>query len=406
MKKRIAIIGAGPAGIYTSLLLEELAGEIFLFDQNKDIGEKLKTTGGGRMNVTNQKFTEQEFSSCSINLLKKIFKNQHFKNRYLIFKALKIEYQWEKKRALLTSQNAPQEVARLKQKLLKQPNLKLCLEHKAIKINPKNNRGFQVKFETPQSTKILDFDFVILSGGGMYRMGDLGNPEKIYALPKQLGHQITAVKPSLSPLVFTDKNLRVLKGISFEGTLTDTQNNKRVSDDLIITHFGLSGPAVLDFSALRESENVELCFTNQLKEHELRDKINQHRQGVYRLRPLLCQYFTKNLVDFFLQQAELNVETVVADLPKTKLHTLIQTVFHYRITNVQSKNYPSSWTTKGGVKLDEVHTATLESKLVPGVYFAGEILDINGLCGGYNISFAAISAQIVADSLQKKISYF
>jgi len=402
MMKKVAIIGAGPAGIYSSLLLENFAGQIHLFDQNKDVGEKLKTTGGGRMNVTNQKFSAEEFSSQSSNLLKKLFKNPHFNNRHLIFETLGIEYQWEKNRAILASQNAPLEVARLKNKVLTQSNLELHLEHKALNIEKLETGLFRIKFETPQNTHFLDFDKVILSGGGMYRMRDLGEPEKIYALPLQLGHTITDVQPSLSPLIFTDKVLRELKGISFEGTLTDTQNKKSVTDDLIITHFGLSGPAVLDFLAFRESESIELCFTAHLKEHELREKINAQRQGAHRLRALLREYFTKNLTDFFMQQAGLEVEAVIADLPKAKLHTLIQTIFHYPIPKVQSKNYPSSWTTKGGVRLEEINTANLESKLNAGLYFAGEIMDTNGLCGGYNISFAAISAQIVADSLLKK----
>jgi len=397
--KRIAIIGAGPAGIYTSLLLDTFDGQVWLFDQNKDVGEKLKTTGGGRMNVTNKKFTAEEFSSQSSNLLKRLFKNPHFINRHLIFETLGIEYEWEKNRALLRSQNAPLEVARLKAKALAQPSLKLCLEHKATAIEKLESGAFRINFETPNNLSVLDFDFVVLSGGGMFRLKDMGDTDKIYKLPLQLGHTITDVQPSLSPLIFTDKALRELKGVSFEGILTDTQNKKSVSDDMIITHFGLSGPAVLDFSAFRESESIELCFTTQFKEHELRDKINASRQGSVRLRALLREYFTKNLTDFFLSQADLNVETVIADLPKAKLHKLIQTIFHYPIPQVQSKNYPSSWTTKGGVKLEEVNVARLESKLVPGLHFAGEIMDTNGLCGGYNISFAAVSAAIVADAL-------
>ncbi len=396
---KVAIIGAGPAGIYASLLLNNFEGEVHLFDQNRDVGEKLKTTGGGRMNVTNKCFGATEFSSESKNLLKRLFKNPHFDNRHLIFEKLDIEYAWEKNRALLKSQNAPLEVARLKEKILAQPNLTLCLEHKASAIETKSDGTFKVTFQTPNQTKVLSFDKVVLSGGGMFRMKDLGKPDHIYKLPLSLGHTITSVQPSLSPLIFTDKILRTLKGVSFEGTLTDTENKKTVSDDMIITHFGLSGPAVLDFSAFRESESIELCFTTTLKEHELREAINAQRQGVHRLRPLLRSHFTKTLADFFMARADLTVETIIADLPKAKLHTLIQTIFHYPIPQVQSKNYPSSWTTKGGVRLDEINTATLESKHCPRLYFAGEIIDTNGLCGGYNISFAAISAQIVADSL-------
>ncbi len=393
--KKIAIIGAGPAGIFSTLLLKDFDGEVHLFEQNRDIGEKLKTTGGGRMNVTNHNFSVDEFSSCSQNLLKKIFKNPHINNRHFIFEKLGIQYQWEKNRAILASQNAVEEVSRLKKAILNQPNVTLNLEHKAIEITSQKS----IKFQTTNQTKTDTFDIIILSGGGMYRMFDLGETQKIYNLPLQLGHSITEVNPSLSPLVFTDKKLRELKGISVEGRLTDTQNKRFVEDDILITHFGLSGPAVLDFSAIRESEKVECCFTTEIKEHEFREQINNLRQGKNFLRTFLKKFFSQRLTDFFLEKSDLEKDILIADLPKAKLHDLIQTIFHYPIPKFQSKNYPSSWTTKGGVKLEEIQTATLESKIIPDIYFTGEILDINGLCGGYNISWAAISAQIVVDGI-------
>lgn len=397
---RVAIIGAGPAGLYSTLLLKNFEGEVHLFDQNTDVGEKLKLTGGGRMNVTNHLFGVEQFSSTEPRILKQVFKSPHVRHREALLTSLGVEYTWEKNRAILKSQNAVAEVARLKQNVLTQPNAQLHLQHKAIRINSHNQQ--RLTFSTPNGQITQIFDAVILSGGAMYRLKDLGQAEKIYTLPLQLGHTITTVSPSLSPLVFKDPALRKLQGLSFTGQLTDCSSKKSVTDDMIITHFGLSGPAILDFSAVRNSEQIELNFIPQISEVDFRQQIDQKRHGSHRLRTFLRAQVPHRLADFLLEQASLNTETIIADLPKAKLKTLLQSIFHYPIPPCQTKNYPSSWTTKGGVNLAEINPATLESKLSPGVFFAGEILDIDGLCGGYNISWAAISAAIITDFLTKQ----
>ena len=385
---KVAIIGAGPAGIYTALLLEEFKGEVHLYEQNKDIGEKLKTTGGGRMNVTNRVFSENEFSSQQQRWVQRLWKNPHFENRYKILEKLGIEYKWEKNRAILESQDAIAEVARLKTKIINQENIKLHLNTKIQSIT-KSETGFVVNDTT--------YDKIILTTGGMYRMGDLGPAAQIYQLQTDLDHTITDVCPSLCALIFKDKPLREFSGISFVGRLTDTQSNQSITDDLLITHFGISGPAALDFSSFA-GENVQLSFITKVSENEFLDQFNELRSGKNSIKKFLKQFIPNRLVEFHLQRAQIT-QDFMSDLPKAQLKTLIQSLFHYPIPPRQQNVYPGSWTTKGGVDVSEVQTKNLESKKVPGVYFAGEVLDCNGLCGGYNISFAMISAQIVADHL-------
>lgn len=390
---KIAIIGAGPAGIYTALLLENLSGEVHLFEQNKDIGEKLKTTGGGRMNVTNEVFSDREFSSTEHRWVERLFKNSHFAHRDKILGKLGIEYQWEKHRAILKSQDAVGEVSRLKARLQAQANVKLHLNTKIKQIKP-GKAGFEIYTEGEVSLK---FDRVVLTTGGMYRMADLGTTEHIYDLSKQLDHSITEVSPSLCPLIFKDTDLRQFSGISFVGRLNDVKSKKSVTDDLLITHFGISGPAALDFSALA-ADQVTLSFITTITETEFVAQFNAQRAGKNSIKKFLKTFLPQRLVDFQLQKAGI-AQDFIADLSKQKLQRLVKNLFHYPLPPSQKNVYPGSWTTKGGVLLSEVKTKNCESKRIPHLYFAGEILDCNGLCGGYNISFAMISAQIVADDL-------
>ncbi len=393
--KNIAIIGSGPAGIFTAILLNEFKGNIHLFEQNPDIGEKLKLTGGGKMNITNKVFSEQEFSSSSNNLLKRVFKNPHIKNREKIFEKLGIEYLYEKNRAILKSKNALLEVERLKTTLINQQNLKLHLKTKIKEITPQENT---INLRFAGETK--SFNQVIITTGGMYRLKDLGESNYIYKLSKHINHTITNITPSLCPLSFSDKNLRNMAGISFCGTLTDNSNKKNTQGDILITHFGLSGPAVLDFTANKESDDISLCFTNKVTKQIFIKEFNQMRNGKNSIKKFLKNYLPQRLIDFHLSESSIS-ENFMSDLPKIKLNKLADSIFNYSIKNLKPNAYPSSWTTRGGIPLTEINTATFESKKQPNIFFAGEILDVNGLCGGYNISFAAISAAIVADGILK-----
>lgn len=390
MKKNIAIIGAGPAGIYTAMFLEKCDADVTLFEQNPHIGKKLRITGGGRMNVGNKKFSVNEFSSSSKNLLKRLFKNRHFQRRDEILEELGIDIVWEKNRAILQSGDAKEEVFRLSDELRYQENVVLELGNAVEKIENKDD-GFVIdgKF----------FDAVILAQGGMYRMGDLKHQEEIYKLPILLGHTVTSVAPSLGALMFTDRHLAELSGLAFVGKLRDVKQKRDVSGDILITHIGLSGPAVLDFTAQQCSDHIELSFVPDISEEEFRVQINAERTGATFLRTFLKKFLPQRLVDEVLRRSKISADMQIANLQKKQLGELCKTLFRLRIPDLKDNIYPSCWTTCGGIPLGEVHTATLESKIISGLYFAGEILDVNGLCGGYNIGFASISARIVTDAI-------
>ncbi len=372
------------------MFLKNYDANITLFEQNPHIGRKLRITGGGRMNVGNKIFSAKEFSSSSKNLLKRLFKNRHFQRRDEILSELGIHIVWEKNRAILRSGNAKKEVERLSCALHSQKNVILKLGKKIEGIEKKGN-GFMIDGEL--------FYAVILAQGGMYRMGDLKHQEEIYKLPISLGHTITLVSPSLGSLMFTDTELAKLSGLAFYGKLTDIEQKRSVTDDILITHIGLSGPAVLDFTAQKCSNNVELCFLPDTSEEDFRMEVNSERKGSMILRTFLKKFLPQRLVDEILRRSSISTDIQIANLQKKQLRALCTTLFHFRLPPLQENIYPSCWTTCGGVSLSEIRTATLESKVIPQLYFVGEILDVNGLCGGYNIGFASISARIVADAI-------
>jgi predicted Rossmann fold flavoprotein len=396
---KIAIIGAGPAGIFTSLFLKDFDGEISLFEQNNDIGEKLKLTGGGRMNVTNKIFSAKEFSSENLNLLKNLFKSPWIKKREELFAELGVKYKWEGDRAILESGNALKEVERLNMLLQEQKNLRVETACKVMAVKTLEDGKFLIGFQNDDAVKEEIFDIVILCGGGMFRIKDLGDLKKIYKLPLELGHSVTNLRPSLSSLFISNNPLAEFSGVVFKGKLTDPVNKKSASGEILATHQGLSGPAVLDFSSMIESKHIELAFISEIDEETFSKEFQKMRNGNETVKTLLHKFLSNRICDYLLKISALDPEIKIAMTSKENLKKLQKNLFHLELRNVDVMDYSFAWTTKGGIPLKEINVATLESRLHKNLYFAGEILDVNGLCGGYNISFATISAKIVSESI-------
>ncbi|MBU1445989.1 aminoacetone oxidase family FAD-binding enzyme [Patescibacteria group bacterium] len=398
---KIGIIGAGPSGIFLSLLIAGAPFEIHLFEQNGKIGEKLKLTGGGRMNITNKVFSVDEFSSENQNLLKKIFKSPWIQNREQIFEELGFKYFWEKNRAILESENAKEEVEKLKRKLEKQQNFSLHVNSRIVSAKQENG-NYKLEIQSSDGAKEDFFDIVVIASGGMFQIGMNTSKNTVYKLATDLGHTVTNTNPSLSSLSIKNNPFANFAGISLHGTLTDLANKISITDDILFTHNGISGPATLDFSGIRVSNQTQICFISKISEEKFIKDFQQLRTGSHGLQKLLHNFIPKRLVEWHIKQISTNPEIKIADINKEKFKILIKNLFHYQFETIKETRYECAWTTRGGIPLNEINSATFESKISPNLYFAGEILDVNGLCGGYNISFAAISAKIISEALKKR----
>jgi hypothetical protein len=389
---KIAIIGGGPAGVFTALLLKNFSGKITIFEQNKNIGEKLKLTGGGRMNISNKEFSYSHFWAENNNLLKKIFKNPYAKNPIKIFAELGVKYKWEKNFAFLQSENAKKEVFRLEKELQNQANL-------ILKTNTFVNHIFPLKqgFEVRTQKEIEKFDIVVLASGGMFRLNNLKKP--IYQLVSDLNHTLTPVSPALSALTFKNNPFFKLSGLSCLVKLFDPVSKKNVCGNLLFANNKISGPAVLDFSLFLEGDSAEINFCPQISQDQFLKEVSVLRKGKNSVKKFLSQYIFKRLSEKIMILSGIPAKSIFADLNKKQIKTLQNNLFSYSISGISRMDYNASWTTKGGVSLSEIVLNNLESKIHHNLFFAGEILEITGLCGGYNLSWSAISAKIISDKI-------
>lgn len=406
---KIAIIGAGSAGVFLSLFLKDFGGEVYLFEQNPFIGEKLKLTGGGKMNVTNRVFGIKQFCSSKPNLLKNLFKSPWFSDdrREKLLRELGIEYKWEGDRAILKSEDAVKEVDRLLLALKGQKNIRPRMGCRVVDIKKVAGVG---KAETKFTVRYLKhgekaeeiFDVIVICSGGMFRLFDVSDAVTIYGPARALGHGVTALSPALCSLRIDKNPLSGFSGISFKAGLKCLANKKLVTGDVLITHGGISGPAALDFSSFFEGDKFEMSFLPDINEREFAAELKAARHGKVRVRGFLKKFLPTRIVDFHLEKIGAKVETNIADLSAVQEKNLAKNLFHFEVGGARLSGYSNAWTTRGGVPLNEVNVATLESRICPGVYFAGEVLDVTGFCGGYNVSFAMASAKMVSEELMMR----
>ena len=414
--KKIAIVGAGPAGIFSALFLkkkykQELESgkiEIHIFEKNKKLGKKLKLTGGGRMNISNKILNPNTFFSSNIRKKEHFFKSKFFKKSEIInnveqysvmhlFDELEIKYFWENNRAMLKSENAKYEVEQLQ-----------------VRLEETSNIFIHVNTEITTIQQLDSFQKIIWTTGGMLQIEDkkMGknqpSKQRTYGLLEQLEHKIVRPSPSLSPFRFSKQdivelNFAEVAGQSFTGKIyaknVYTKKNTEIVDDILLTHIGLSGPAVLDFSALWDKESsVFINFIPEYSEKQLTKKIQALRNGKNSILSFFTQFISKKLAKFLIAKTGIQ-NLFFADITKQELKDLVSFFCAFALPNPELFPYQACWTTKGGVSLSDVNIATLESKKISNFFIAGEVLDIDGLCGGYHISLCALQAKIISENV-------
>jgi len=409
---KIAIIGAGPSGIALSFFLKDSKSDIWLFEKNSRIGEKLRLTGGGRMNLTNSNFGVEYFVSENKRTLSHMFKSEFFSDVPSLVDELGIKHKWENDRVISASESAEREVDIFENRLRSQKNIKLMTGKEVLAIK-KNGEGFDIEYGDSgycsydgQGGYDERFDVVVLATGGMVRMGESVDSSVIYKLANSLGHTITDIKPALHPISIKDNPFRSLSGVSIKASLKTDDGKHNHNGEILFTHSGISGPAVLNFSLIIESgQKFYLDFLPEYKQDEFSSTIKQKRTGKIRLRAFLKDFLPLSVCDFHMQLVRASKESNVADLTREQERKLLNNLFRFEIIFAGKSGYGSCWTTRGGIPLDEINISTMESKKVPGLYFAGEILDVSGECGGYNISFALVSAKLVSEAILRKSSF-
>ncbi len=397
MKKRVIIIGGGAAGSMAALAAAGSGAEVQILEQNEMIGRKILSTGNGRCNFTNRfqdpscyrsenagfpwevigKFPEPETTA----FFEKLGICPKDKNGYL--------YPWsEQASAVREALEAALELAKIR----------IHTGVRVFGIVPKKN-GFQVSFSKDGKKGMISGDAVILATGSK-AAAKLGSDGSGYDLAKMLGHKLVPVVPALVQLRCREKLYRQVAGVRTHGKVTVFIDGKETTSDtgeLQLTDYGISGIPVFQVSryaarGLYEKREVlaELDFMPDITDEAFLHMLEARKQMLNGLT--MEQYFNglfhKKLASALLKRIGISGTMPVQELDGENLEKLCRICKHFRTYIDKTNPFEQAQICAGGVDTREIDPDTMESKLVNGLYFAGEILDVDGICGGYNLQWA------------------
>lgn len=403
MKKYDAIvIGGGPAGLFAAINLSGGSRSVLILEKNQKPGKKLLLTGGGQCNLTHTGDVSE--------LLKHYGDGAKFLRTALFsFSNTDLMHFFNKRSLkLITVEDGKVFPASKKAEDVLNVLLRECDKNGVeiecgapVKHVEKSDDGFYVFTDTK---KYLSKNLIIATGGMSYpRTGSTGDG---YAFAKHFGHTINQVRPALTPLYVKDFVLKDLAGISFENLCfslwRDGKKVREFSGDVLITHRGISGPGVLNNSKyVYAGDVIKINFINTNPERFRADFAETvAKNGGLTVKSILRKYpIPRRLADKILQLAGIPDEMTCANLKKEYRKRLVEMLTEFPIEVEKPGDFNVAMITKGGISLREVKPNSMESRLVKGLYFAGEILDIDGDTGGYNLQAAFSTGYLAARSI-------
>lgn len=402
----VAVIGGGPAGLFCAIHAAGPKTRVIVLEKNKTPGMKLKISGTGQCNLTHEgrpgdflthygsrgNFLKPALFGCTSSDVQQFFIDRDVPLE--ITEAGKVFPASRKSQDILFA-------------LLREAEkncVEIFTEEPVISV-----QKCKTSFLVTTKSHTFEVRFVVLATGGMSypKTGSTGDG---YRLAKALGHTITPVYPALSPVTIRNFPFAALSGLSFSPLHYSVwRQGKKVMDccgDVLITHTGLSGPGILDHSRdIRPDDRLLINFTrntsreNAEKQFLLSVKDNPKRT----IKTLLAGFLLPDrLVPAILDQSGIPHDLTGAHITAEQRKTLLGRLTGFPLDVATVGDFSCAMATSGGVTLDEVDKKTLESKIVPGLYFAGEVLDIDGDTGGYNIQAAFSTGFLAAQAIRKK----
>ena len=388
---RVIIVGGGPAGIMAALSAAK-NNEVILIEKNKEIGMKLRLTGGGRCNITNNRDIEEFFDKI-VNNNKFLYSALYTFSNYSLLEYLSskgLEYKVELDEKVYTKSDKADEVIDLLKNDLRNNDVNIKYKTTITDLIIEDNviKGVITSY----GEKILGDKIIITTGGKSFP--NTGSDGTMYSVLEKYGHTITPIYAALIPLVIKEEFVKKLQGVSMKDVVVSAKIKKKKiekSGDMLFTHFGISGPAVLKLSsyvnkALTEGEvEITLDFLKDKSKEEISKimRSNTNKTVFNNLKGVLPQNFLKVVFEI-LGLSEIKA----SDLKKEDEYKVIEYMKEMKLTARETLTIKAAQVTSGGVKVKEINASTMESKLIKNLYFAGEVIDVDAETGGYNLQIA------------------
>ncbi|MFA5576066.1 MAG: NAD(P)/FAD-dependent oxidoreductase [Tissierellaceae bacterium] len=395
MEEKIGIIGAGPSGIIAAGMAASRGKDVTLIDKNERIGKKLFITGKGRCNITNNAPIEDFFDNVMKNKKFLYSSFYSFNNRDIVelLEDYGLRVKVERGNRVFPASNKSSDVIAAFHKFLSDKNVSIALNTKV-----ENIRLAGGKFIVNTLDRDYTFDkLLICTGGRSYpATGSTGDG---YRFAESLGHTITPLRPSLVPIVLNNHWVGQLQGLSLRNVkLSAFSTGKLLYEEfgeMLFTHYGISGPIVLSMSNYLHNyleKQISLFIdlkpaldNDRLDKRILRDfEQNNNRQIKNSLDDLLPQ----KIIPLVIELSKISPDKVINQITKDERLGLLKVIKNFPMSFKSFRPIEEAIITSGGVSIDEVNPSTMESRIIPGLFFSGEIIDVDALTGGFNLQIA------------------
>ena len=406
-KSRLIVVGGGAAGFFCAVNAARLSPtlEVVIVEKTSKLLSKVRVSGGGRCNVTHACFSIAEMIKKyprGASFLKKSFHHFFTTDTINWFKDRGVELKTESDGRMFPSSNSSQTIVDCLMQEANRYGVEIWM-NKEVKAVNKVNDGFELLFSNDTSQVA---NFLCIASGGYPKSTQ-------FEWLHQIGHTIESPVPSLFTFNMPGNPINALMGISVERAQVKIMGSKLAEEGpLLITHWGLSGPAILKLSAWGARElaaknwqfGMVVNWLPTYNEQTLKDKFQLIRfdiaaQKISNRNPFLLP---QRLWEYLLQQSGVNENSRWADLPAKEQNKLIKNICAQEFSVNGKITFKEEFVTSGGIALEEVEHASMQSKIAPGLFFAGEVLNIDGVTGGFNFQNAWTTGWIAANAIAGK----
>lgn len=402
---RVAIIGAGASGLVCAIESARKAHQVTVFEKNSKVGRKILATGNGRCNISNENITLSRYHGEAPHAAKEALRRFDTSAGKAYFRALGLEMREGEEGRLYPMSHQASSVVDMLLHEARSLGVHFVLECEVLQIEKKGT-----EFVVHTKEQKHSFDACVIATGSV-AMPTLGSSGSGYGFAKALGHNVIEPYPSLVQFISNEPHLKEASGVKMDAGVElyiDNQKRQSVQGDLLFTAYGLSGSAILDVSrmaskAFVEGERVHVVLDLlPTLSREALTSLLQKRMSIAKEKSLslwLEGIIPKKLAHFIIQNTKLGHIKEASMLGAKEIKKIVFALKALRVDICATKGFESAEVCAGGVDVRELDAKNLMSQKMKNLYFCGEVLDIDGDCGGFNLHFAWASGYLVGQSL-------
>ena len=409
---RFLIVGGGAAGMLASIFAAMQGMEVHVFEQNEKLGKKLFITGKGRCNFTNACATEDLFEAFLTNPRFLYSAVYGFSNYDVIdfFENLGVKTKMERGGRMFPQSDHSSDIILAMERKMKELGVKIHLKSKVKKLvwdNGEGNDKKSIKGLELENGSFIQGEKVLIATGGI-SYPSTGATGDGYRMAKDAGHTVTELMPSLVPMVAAEDYIPRMQGLSLKNVTFSVFDGKKCVfeefGEMMFTHFGITGPLVLSASGkvgklLKKSYltariDLKPALTKEQLDARLLREFETAKNKQF--KNVVDGMFPAKLLPVILEVGGVNPQKKVNEITREERERFIEKVKAFPMTITGLRGFQEAIITKGGVQIKEIDPKTMESKKVHGLYFAGEVMDLDAFTGGYNLQIAWSTAHAAA----------